>query len=91
MVLDLDMAWEDVADWTIVQVKQLGSLSRNAENIGGHLKLKTADGCKYEISLDRFREPAFIIHRRVQDALQMTPASFGGTSDGEDAVGAERV
>lgn len=87
-ILDLDLPWEEVTHWTVVQVKQLGSLSRNAGNIGGHLKLKTADGQRYEISLDCFREPAFIIHSKIQDALQMTAASLGGPSEQEDLVGA---
>jgi hypothetical protein len=76
-VLALELAWNDVADWQIVQVKQLGSLSRNAGNLSGHLKLRTFSGQKHWLSLDGFREPAFIIHSKAQDALQMVPAFFG--------------
>jgi hypothetical protein len=89
-VLELELPWDDVADWRVVQVKQLGSLSRNGGNIGGDLKLRTTDGRKHDISLDVFREPAFIIHSRIQDALEMVPAFFGEPpTDDQPAVASE--
>jgi hypothetical protein len=86
-ILELELPWDDVADWKIIQVKQLGSLSRNAGNVGANLKLRTVAGRKYNVSLDCFSQPGFIIHSRIQDALQMTPLSFGPADCEEEPVG----
>jgi hypothetical protein len=83
-VLSLELPWRDVATWTIVQVKELGSMSRNAGNLSGYLQLETVDGRKHRISLDVFREPAFIIRSKAQDALEMVPAFFGEPPTGEE-------
>jgi hypothetical protein len=75
-VLDLDVPGEEIKDWTIVQHKRAGSLSRDAGNTMAFFKLTTAGGKKYEFSLDHFREPARIIHSKILDAFQMVPADL---------------
>ena len=74
-VADLPMA--ELADWAIVQHKQLGSTSRNTENATAFLKLRFADGREDAFNLDCFREPAHVIHSKIDDALQMVPAQLG--------------
>ncbi len=76
-VLELDLSHDEIADWTIVQHKQLGALSRDAGNISAHLKIRTVAGKKHEFLLDCFREPARIIDQKIKDAMQMVPANFG--------------
>ena len=39
--LELDLPWDEIIKLKVVQEKQLGSLSRNAGNLGGYLTLRT--------------------------------------------------
>jgi len=59
----------------------LGSLSRNAGNIGATIRLRLHDGRKHEFSVDMFREPGHIIHRRIGEATEMAPANLGGIAE----------
>jgi hypothetical protein len=85
--LVLDLHWDEIADWKIVQHKQIGSLSANAGNLDAHFWLRIVDGRKHQFSLDLFREPARIIHSKIRDAIQMVPARFG--PEEPPATGAE--
>ncbi|NQT37426.1 MAG: hypothetical protein HQ581_08060 [Planctomycetes bacterium] len=73
-VLRLDLSWDQVERWTVVQEKQIGSLSPNDGNIAAHIDLKTSDGKTHSFSVDCFREPARIIYQKLQDAMKMTTA-----------------
>lgn len=77
--LDVDLPMNQIVDWTIVQHKQMGSMSRSAGNVMAFLKIRMANGTKEEFNLDCFREPSFVIHSKINDALQMVPARFGPT------------
>ncbi len=79
--LEIDLPMSQIADWTIVQHKQAGSMSRNTGNVMAFLKIRMADGKKEEFNLDCFREPSFVIHSKINDALQMVPAQFGPADD----------
>jgi hypothetical protein len=85
--LTLEMPFERIADWQIVQHKRLGSMSRNTGNISAVFKIRTVDGRREEFSLDCFREPAHVIHSKIHDALQMVPAQFGAPREGGPARG----
>lgn len=86
-VLQLDLRLAEVAKWGIVQRKRAGALSRDAGNISAHFNLKTVHGAKHQFSLDYFREPARIIARKLEDALQMVPARLGGPDFGSGDSG----
>jgi hypothetical protein len=73
-VVSLELPWNMIAMWTVVQVKQSGSKSRYTGNFGGLLKLNTFRGQKYVLSLNCFREQPIIINNKIKDAIQMVPA-----------------
>ena len=73
---EADIPMDELDDWTIVQNKQLVSLSRNAGNVSAFLQIKVRDGRRHYISLDCFREPARVIRSKINDALEMVPAGF---------------
>lgn len=75
--LELDLPMHKIDDWTVVQHKQFGSTSRNSGNVTAFLKIQLTDGTKQEFNLDCFREPASVIHSKINDALHMVPAQFG--------------
>ncbi len=79
--LEVDLHMDQLDDWTIVQHKQFGSMSRNSGNVMAFLKIRMANGKKEEFNLDCFREPSFVIHSKINDALQMVPAQFGPAHD----------
>ena len=87
-ILQLDAPWPEIASWRIVQHKQLGSLSPNAGNLHADLHLKLANGKRYLIPLAWFREPARVIWRKIEDAVEMVPMQFTPETlptDGNDA------
>ena len=69
-----DVAWPDVAKLTVVQEKYLGAMSQSAGNIGGELRLRTRDGVNRDLRLDHFREDAWLIYNRIQEATRTQPA-----------------
>lgn len=71
-----DFDWSQVANLTVVQEKYIGSMSRNAGNIGGELRIRTTDGWSRTLGLDLFREDAWLIHQRINEALDTRPASL---------------
>ena len=71
-----DVAWPDVDKLTVVQEKYLGAMSQSAGNIGGELRLRTHDGVNRDLRLDHFREDAWLIYNRIQEATRMHPAVF---------------
>jgi hypothetical protein len=73
-LLELNLPWSEVDRWTITQRKQLGALSPNAGNLDAHIDVRLRGGRDYRISLDAFREPARIIHNRIEEAQEMTTA-----------------
>ncbi len=74
--LEKDIAWEDITKLTVVQEKYLGSMSRNAGNIGGELQIRARDGFARDIRLDDFRQDAWLIHQRIQEARETRPAEL---------------
>lgn len=74
--LVLDIPWDEIDDFRIVQHKRVGSLSRDAGNLDAYFQLKTVDGRKHRFSLDVFHEPARIIDSKIRDAVRMVPAEF---------------
>jgi hypothetical protein len=74
--LELDLPWDEIDDLTVVQIKQLGSTSRNSGNIGAELKIKTRTGKKHDIRLDGLSAAAYLIHERLNEARQMEPADL---------------
>jgi len=80
-VLQRDAGWDEIDNLTVAQKKQFGSLSRNAGNIGALIRLRLQDGHKLEFSVDMFREPGHIIHRRIGEATEMVPANLGSTAE----------
>lgn len=64
-----DLEWSEVAKLTVVQEKYIGSMSRNAGNTGGYLRLRTHDGLDRVLRLDCFREDAWLIHQRIEEAM----------------------
>ena len=72
--LELELPFDELADWNLVQNKQLVSLSRNAGNRTALLKIKMVDG---RLNLDCFRQPAHVIHSHIQDELELVPGSDG--------------
>jgi hypothetical protein len=69
-----DIDWSQVDKLTVVQEKYVGSLSRNAGNIGGELRLRTHDGLNRALRLDCFREDAWLIHQRIEEAMNTQAA-----------------
>lgn len=78
---DWDIPADQIAEWTIVQRKQLGSMSRHAGNISADLVIRTTDGKKKRFGLDGFREPGHIIYGKIKDAVQMVPMQFAPEPD----------
>lgn len=74
--LEVDLPWDEIESWTVTQEKQLGSLSRNTGNLSGNLSIRTYTQGKYHVSLDDFREPAYLIFNRIQEASEMRPANL---------------
>jgi hypothetical protein len=73
-VQELDVAWEDIVQLTVIQKKQLGALARHAGNLDALLRLELRGGDKHEVDLDHFRQPGYLIYDRLQEARQMRPA-----------------
>jgi len=73
----LDVAWNDIERWKIVQRKQFGAISPNAGNLGADLHLRLKNGRRHTIRLNDFREPGRIIWRKIEDAVEMVPMDFG--------------
>jgi len=71
-----DIPWSDVSKLVVVQVNQLGAMSRNAGNLGGELVLQTHDGLKRVLPLNYFKEDAWLIHQRMNEAREMRPAEL---------------
>jgi hypothetical protein len=74
--LALDLTWDEILKLTVTQEKQLGSLSRNVGNIGGHFTIRTRSHGNVFVCLNDFREPAHLIHRRIQEARDTRPAEL---------------
>ena len=74
--LQRDIPWGEVAQLTVVQEKRLGSLSRSSGNIGGELQLQTHDGQNRVISLVCFKEDAWLIYERINQARDTRPAEL---------------
>lgn len=74
---EFDLPVSRIADWTIVQHKQLGSMSRNTGNLSALFQIRTSDGKKVAFSLDCFREPSSVIQSKLNDARRMVPIQFG--------------
>jgi len=74
--LEIQLPLDQIADWKVVQHRQLGAMSRHAGNTMAFFKLRTVDGKKEDFNLDCFREPARVIHGKINDALQMVPAQM---------------
>jgi hypothetical protein len=72
-----DLAWSEIESLTVVQEKHLGSLSQSAGNLGGELQLCTHDGWSHDIRLDEFREDAWLIYERIEEAREMQAATAG--------------
>jgi hypothetical protein len=70
--LERDLAWSEIALLKVVQEKYLGSLSQSSGNIGGELQLRTHDGWSRDVRLDHFREDAWLIYNRIEEARQMS-------------------
>lgn len=71
-----DIPWDDVAKLTVVQEKQLGSLSRSSGNLGGVLQLQTHGGLNRVISLVCFKEDAWLIYERIIEARDTRTAEL---------------
>lgn len=74
---ELDLPWEQIEGWKIVQVKRLGSLSQNAGNLSASMTIRTTAGKQYDFSLIGFREPSHVIYNRIQEATELVPAQVG--------------
>lgn len=75
-VLELDLPWEEIDGLTVVQTKELGSLSRNAGNISAELRILLHSGIKYTISLDGLEAAAYLIHERLNEAQHSAMANL---------------
>jgi hypothetical protein len=73
-----DLSWQEVASITVVQEKQLGAMSRSSGNTGGELRLRTHEGLAKDIRLDDFRQDAWLIHQRIEEARELQVADFHG-------------
>jgi hypothetical protein len=69
-----DIEWAQIAEITVVHEKYIGSMSRNAGNVGGEIRLRTYDGSDRVLRLDCFREDAWLIHQRIEEAMETRPA-----------------
>jgi len=69
-----DLGWPDIAKVTVVQEKRFGALSQSSGNLGGELQLRLRDGDRRDLRLDHFREDAWLIYNRIQEAQEMQPA-----------------
>jgi hypothetical protein len=72
--LERDLPWSDIENLTVVQEKWLGSLSQSSGNIGGELRLRTHDGWSRDVRLDHFREDAWLIYQRIEEARETRAA-----------------
>jgi hypothetical protein len=75
--LELDLPWNEIDALTVIQTKQLGSMSRNAGNIGAELKIVMHSGQKHIINLDGLEAAAYLIHERLNEYQEMVPANLG--------------
>lgn len=82
----LDLPWSEIRDLTVFQLKKLGAMSRNTGNVRAELRLKTNAGESYVFPLDNFQQPAYLIHQRINEAMEMRPVTFGSDSDLELAT-----
>jgi len=81
-VLQLDLSWEEIEKWTLVQEKQLSAIYER--NVSAYVKLKTKGGKKYAFCLDSFQESGEFIWRKLQDAMEMVPARLGESSNAQN-------
>jgi len=77
--LAFDLPWDEILKLTVTQQKQLGSLSQNAGNIGGYFTVRTRSHGNLFVCLNDFREPAHLIHRRIQEARETRPAELAAS------------
>ena len=84
--LELDLPWDEIEGLTVVQTKQLGSMSRNAGNIGANLKIVMRSGQRHDVSLDGLEAAAYLIHERLIEAQETIPADLGEEQTHETGV-----
>ena len=75
--LELDLPWNEIDGLSVIQRKQLGSMSRSAGNIGAELNLVLRSGQRHSINLDVLEAPAYRIHERLIESQEMVPADLG--------------
>jgi hypothetical protein len=77
--LAFDLRWDEIVKLTVTQQRQVGSLSRNAGNLGGQITMRTRSHGNLYICLNDFREPAHLIYDRIRDAKATRPAELVGS------------
>jgi hypothetical protein len=66
--LELLLPWSEVSSIEVLQVKQLGSLSRNAGNVRAEMTLTARSGEKHVLPLDGLEAAAYLLHERLNEA-----------------------
>jgi hypothetical protein len=75
--LELDLPWNAIDGLTVIQRKQLGSMSRSAGNIGAELNIVMRSGQRHIINLDGLEAAAYLIHERLDEYQEMILADLG--------------
>ena len=76
-VVSLALRWEEIHHLTVTSQKQLGSLSRNAGNIGSSIHLRLTSGKKYCFDTSMLSLPGYLIHQRIEEAREMVVSDVG--------------
>ncbi len=74
--LELDLPWNEIADWKVMQTRRLGSLSPNAGNVSADMTINLHNGKRHWIDLNIFKENGRIIWQRISEAAEMAPMQF---------------
>jgi hypothetical protein len=68
--IELELPWEEIAKIEVTQVKQAGSLSRNAGNLRAEMAIRARSGERHVLQLDGLEAAAYLIHERLNEARQ---------------------
>ncbi len=86
-VVSLEVPWNQVRNLTVTSHKQIGSLSRNAGNIGSSVRLWLTSGAEFGFDTSMLSLPGYLVHQRIQEAREMVV----GNLDFDDQVAEEPV
>jgi hypothetical protein len=75
-LVELELAWDEIASTTITQTRYVGAMSRNAGNISAEIKIVTRSGENHRLSLEGLEAAGYLVHQRLEEMRDMVPANL---------------